>query len=46
MDRRHRQSRCVETNEYNCYGHRPRIIEITNENLREVALSQHTETKV
>lgn len=46
MDRRHRQSQCIGTNEYNHYGRGPRIIEITNDNLREVALSQHTETKV
>lgn len=46
MDRRHMESRCIDTNEYTRYGHEPRIIDVTNDNLREVALSQHTETKV
>lgn len=46
MSRRNIQSRCIDTNEFNHYGPGPRIIEITNDNLREVALSQHTETKV
>lgn len=46
MDRRHMQSRYIDTNEYNRYGPGLRIIDVTNDNLREVALSQHTETKV
>lgn len=40
------QSRYIETNEYNRYEAGPRIIDVTNDHLREVALSQHTETKV
>lgn len=46
MDRRHMDSQYVNTNDYDRYRPGPRIIDITNENLREAALSQHTETKV
>lgn len=46
MDRRHMESRCIGTNEFNRYEPRLRIIDVTNDNLREVALSQQTETKV
>lgn len=46
MDRRHMQSRYIDTNEVKRYGPGPRIVDVTNDNLREVALSQHTETKV
>ncbi|XP_015364522.1 PREDICTED: scaffold protein salvador isoform X1 [Diuraphis noxia] len=46
MDRRHMQSQYIDSNEYNRYGPGLRIIDVTNDNLREVALSQHTETKV
>ncbi|XP_050545429.1 scaffold protein salvador isoform X2 [Daktulosphaira vitifoliae] len=47
IDRRHIQARCIDTNEYNNrYRQGPRIVDITSDNLREVALSQHTETKV
>lgn len=46
MERRHLESRCIGTNEFDRYGPRLRIIDVTNDNLREVALSQQTETKV
>lgn len=46
MDRRHMQSRYIDPNEVKHYGPGPRIVDVTNDNLREVALSQHTETKV
>lgn len=46
MSRRNIQSRCIEKNEFNHFGPGPRIFEVTSDNLREVALSQHTETKV
>lgn len=46
MDRRHMQSRCIDANDCNRYGPGPRISDVTNDNLREVPHSQHTETKV
>lgn len=44
MDKRRR---CIKKNECRHYGPKARLIpEITSDNLREVALAQHTETKV
>lgn len=41
-----RRRRCIKQNECNRHGPEARISEVTNDNLREAALSQHTETKV
>jgi len=41
-----KRRRCIKQNECNRHGLGLRITEVTNDNLREAALSQHTETKV